>query len=92
MLGALVDFPDLLDHPDVQSRTALMTGAPVLGLLAIRGPMDTLLARVPDEVNAFVAQRLAAPLFETQDEALRSFRAFAKKIAAANLRAPKDAA
>lgn len=92
MLGALVDFPELLDHPDVQSRAALMTGAPVLGLLALRGPMDTLLARVPNEVNAFVAQRLAAPLFETQDEALRSFRAFAKKIAAANLRAPKDAA
>ena len=91
MLGALLDFPELLDHADVQARADLMTGGAVLGVLALRGPMDTLLVRLPKDLQPFAAHRLAAPLFDSPDEALRSFRAYAKKIHAANLRRPAEA-
>jgi DNA primase len=91
MLGALLDFPELLDHADVRARADLMTGGAVLGVLALRGPMDTLLARLPEDLQPFAAHRLAAPLFDSPDEALRSFRAYAKKIHAANLRRPAEA-
>lgn len=94
MLGAILDWPALLALPETDALLVHLDGPAVLAILAMRQCGATLEAvdRMPEGVRAFAAQRLAAPLYETQDAALRAMRAFAKKIAAVNLRAPKDAA
>ena len=83
MLGALVDFPALLDDAAAQERLSQMSGPAALAVPALRaGAAEAVIASTPDELRPFVARRLASPLFETPQEALKMLCHYAKKIAA----------
>ena len=83
MLGALVDFPALLDDATAQEHLSQMTGPAALAVLGLRaGSAEAIIERAPEELRSFVARRLAAPLYETQVEASRMLCHYAKKIAA----------
>lgn len=84
MLGALLDWPALLARPDVQGRLAAMVGPAALAVLAVRpaAAPEAVVAAVPEQVRDYVAQRLAAPMYETEEQAARWFQHYAKKAAA----------
>ena len=74
MVGALVEFPVLLEDPEVSETLGLLSGASVLlvrGLRAAWNPatrkMDTseFLAQIDETFHSFVASRLADPLFDS---------------------------
>ncbi len=79
IVGALVEYPELLADEEVTSALNLLEGnsAKTIALLAHctdqgRSRLDftTFLAQVPDEaVQSFIAKRLAASEFETPEEA-----------------------
>ncbi|MEZ4296243.1 MAG: DNA primase [Polyangiaceae bacterium] len=77
MLGSLLDFPELLDDPEVQGLFALLDGPVALAVAALRqtlGPngapdVGEFLARCPALIHPFAARRLASPLFETVADA-----------------------
>jgi len=88
MLGAVLDAPELVDHPDVAAASSAMEGPAVLGLVALRGggTPEEIVARAPEEIREWVARRLAAPLYDSADEAFRRFRAFARTARAQQAR------
>lgn len=84
IVGALIDFPELLDDSDVAEAVGLLEGesARIVAALArarvVSGidetPKKTLdndafLAQMPPAIHSFAAQRLAAPRFEAAEEA-----------------------
>lgn len=77
ILGSLLDFPELLDDPELEGVFSLIDGPPALALAAMRqslGPGGALdvgefLARCPALIHPFAARRLAGPVFETVAEA-----------------------
>lgn len=74
---ALLDYPELLDDPEVEAVFSLLDGPVALAIAAMRpcvGPQGALnvgefLARCPALIHPFAARRLAGPLFESLAEA-----------------------
>lgn len=77
VLACLLDFPELLEDPEVEAVLTLLDGPVALAVAAMRqsfGPESTLdvgefLARCPPLIHSFAARRLAGPIFETVAEA-----------------------
>jgi DNA primase len=77
ILACLLDFPELLDDPDVEGVLSLLDGPVALAIAAMRqslgrsGALDVgeFLARCPALIHPFAARRLAGPVFETVAEA-----------------------
>ncbi len=71
MVGALLDFPALLDEPEVEEVLALLGGELVLAVAQVRQVWDEkkslhaaqLLDFMPQAIHSFAAGRLAAPRF-----------------------------
>lgn len=74
VLGALIDYPALFDHPDVTGAGELLEGPPALAFAALRAGGDPVAtaARLPAEVRDFVLGRAAAPEAGSPIEALRA--------------------
>ncbi|MFO0587985.1 MAG: DNA primase [Polyangiaceae bacterium] len=74
---ALLDFPELLDDPEVEPVFRLLDGPVALAIAAMRpcvGPQGALdvgefLARCPALIHPFAARRLAGPVFESLADA-----------------------
>jgi DNA primase len=79
MCGALIEYPDLLDDPEVQSMLDLLEGLSaqiVAGVSSTRGTMrepSVLLAHIPKAIHAFAMKRIAAPVHDTIELARESF-------------------
>ncbi len=84
IVGALIDFPELLDLEEVTDAVSMLVGesARIVAALAQsrrwsegsegaekRLDNDAFLAQMPPAIHSFAAQRLAAPKFETAEEA-----------------------
>lgn len=77
ILGSLLDFPELLDDPELEEVLSLLDGPVALAVAAMRqslGPSGALdvgefLARCPALIHPFAARRLAGPVFEAVAEA-----------------------
>jgi DNA primase len=97
IVGALLDFPVLLDDSEMQSAIQLLEGesARIVAALAksmrigARGQkvLDSteFLAQMPAAIQSFAAARLAAPEYETIDEAREAVSANAKKLRESNI-------
>ncbi|HTJ80487.1 MAG TPA: toprim domain-containing protein, partial [Polyangiaceae bacterium] len=70
VLGALIDYPELLDHPDVRAALSAVDGDVALAIVAVRqslwkgGSASDFLAAIPSSIQSFAAGRLASPVFE----------------------------
>jgi DNA primase len=87
ILGALLDYPELLDQEEVVSGLTALEGEPAAAIARIheawedcrtqsagvqgRQFREQVLARVPSSIHAFAAARLALPLYESPEEAGR---------------------
>jgi DNA primase len=88
VLGALLDFSELLDDPEVMEAVAELEGDAALGVAAVRRMWDPkkslqpseLLDLMPPAIHAFAANRLASPLFEAPEEARTELLDNAKKL------------
>jgi DNA primase len=77
VLEALLDFPELLEDPDVLEVLSLVDGPVALAIAAMRQCLDArgalnvgeFLARCPALIHPFAARRLAGPLFESLADA-----------------------
>jgi DNA primase len=77
ILACLLDFPELLDDPELEPVLGLLDGPVALAVAAMRqslGPkgapdVGEFLARCPALIHPFAARRLAGPVFETVAEA-----------------------
>jgi DNA primase len=83
MLGALFDFPDLMQDPDVRPALGVLEGDVALALVATRNQwlqrrsgsseisldVADFLATLPLPIQRFAAGRLASPIFDTPAEA-----------------------
>ena len=77
IVGALMDFPELSDDPDVMEALDVLDGDLALAAGAVRQAhgtemglnADEFLAQFPGSIHAFAAGRLASPVFETVDAA-----------------------
>ncbi len=89
VLGALLDFPGLLDDPAVAEALASVEGDAALAIVALRqhraqhqGRLDAeeLLALVPRPIHPFAAARLASPAFEADSDAKAELLENAQKL------------
>jgi DNA primase len=75
ILGAILDFPLLLESPDVLEAVAGAEGEAALAIAALRqepglvGNPEHLLAKLPRSIHPFAAARLAAPRHQAMDDA-----------------------
>jgi len=77
VLGAVLDFPELLWDPEVEGVLAVLDGDFALALVAARQrsipekglAADEFLAQIPRSIHSFAAGRLASPAFEAVREA-----------------------
>jgi DNA primase len=77
VLGALLDFPELLQDSEIEESLALLDGLVALAVAAMRqclGHRDgfdvgEFLARCPAPIHPFAARRLAGPVFESLGDA-----------------------
>jgi DNA primase len=75
ILGALLDFPALLDTPEVAEASQAIEGEPALAIAALRQfrelirDGEQLLAKLPRPIHPFAAARLAAPRHPSMDDA-----------------------
>ncbi|HVW25954.1 MAG TPA: DNA primase [Polyangiaceae bacterium] len=75
VFGALLDFPELLDTPEVAEAAQAIDGDTALAIAALRqwpglaqNP-EQLLAKLPRPIHPFAAARLAAPRHPSMDDA-----------------------
>lgn len=74
-LGAILDYPELLDDEQIAPRLGLLDGDPVLVVAALQRAsrdaldVDALLAEVPPSTHGFVSRRLVAPAHAELDHA-----------------------
>jgi DNA primase len=89
IVGALLEFPALLDDPEVQPALELLEGPSALTVAAMRGSLTptkkgldstVFLAQIPSAIQAFASARLAAPQHETIEDARASLIENAKKL------------
>jgi DNA primase len=88
ILGAILDFPELLDDPDVMGAITELEDDAALGVAAVRQMWDPkkslqaseLLDLMPPAIHAFAANRLASPLFDAAAEARTELLDNAKKL------------
>lgn len=89
LLGAMLDYPHLLDDPDVVSALDYLNGDAVFVVAALQGAStsgdfrldaDEFLAHVPPSVHAFCRARLAAPVHQHDDTARKELLANAEKL------------
>lgn len=73
MLGALIDFPELLEDGEVLAGLDTLSGDEVLAIAALRQSLgtghkslaaDEFLAHVPPSIHSFASGRLASPSFD----------------------------
>jgi DNA primase len=77
VLGSILDFPDLLEDPEVEAAVTMLDGPVALAVAAARqsrgGQMglyaDEFLAQIPGPIHSFAAGRLASPEFDAAGEA-----------------------
>ncbi len=95
IVGALLDYPTLLDDPAVGGAIGLLEGPAALTVAALRRwtgarhgndlqqkALDTpgFLAQIPASVQPFAADRLASPVFGSESEAKEALLDSAKKL------------
>jgi DNA primase len=97
IVGALLDFPVLLDDSEIQGAFELLEGESARIVAAIRQSMRVnvqgekvldsteFLAQMPSVIQAFASARLAVPDHETIDEARATVRANARKLRETNV-------
>lgn len=99
ILGAIIDFPDLLEDPDVEPALSMLDGDAALAVAAVRrsrGPQKGLdaaefLAQIPGPIHSFAAGRLASPLFEAAADAKAAISDNARKLERLSLSREKAA-
>jgi DNA primase len=77
VLGALLDFPELLQDPELETALEVLEGDVALALIAVRQNFtfekglatDEFLAQVPGSIHSFAAGRLVSPVFEAASAA-----------------------
>lgn len=75
VLGAVLDFPAILDSPEVLAAVGLVDGVAAAGIAALRQDPrlaqapELLLAKLPHSIHPFAAARLAAPRHQSMDDA-----------------------
>ncbi|HLM74616.1 MAG TPA: DNA primase, partial [Polyangiaceae bacterium] len=88
ILGAIIDFPDLLDDPDVEQALGMLDGEAALAVAALRRSRASqkeldaaeFLAQIHGPVHSFAAGRLASPLFEAAADAKATISDNARKL------------
>lgn len=87
MLGALFDFPELLEHPEVTVALEGLEGDAAMAALVLRrmhvsGVWDTseYVAAIPPSIRPFAQGRLSAPELETAESAKLSLIENGKKL------------
>jgi DNA primase len=97
IVGALLDFPVLLDDSEMHSAIQLLEGESARIVAALGKSMRIgaggqkvldsaeFLAQMPAAIQSFAAARLAAPEHETIDEARTAVSANAKKLRESNI-------
>jgi DNA primase len=92
IVGAFLDFPVLLDDSEMESAIQLLEGESARIVAGITQSLrvgaggqkvldsSEFLAQMPAAIQAFAAARLAAPEYDTVDEARRAVNANAKKL------------
>jgi DNA primase len=88
IVGALLDWPELLDDPRVESALDYLEGDEALAVAALRQAREgkkglytaEFLAQIAAPIHHFAAGRLASPVFETADEARTDLLNNAKKL------------
>lgn len=99
ILGSLLDFPDLLDDPEIEAALGMLEGEMVLAVAAMRQNRDPqkgvhdaeFLAQIPRLIHSFAAGRLASPVFETIGEAKVALLDNARKLRSLSLSREKAA-
>jgi DNA primase len=79
VLGALLDYPELLDEPGTEDAVGQLCGDVALGAAAVRSLWEQkralfapeLLALLPRAIHSFAVGRLASPASQTRDDARR---------------------
>lgn len=90
VLGALLDCPSLLGDSATVARLDVLGGPAALAVALLR-QMGTanpgaLLAALPEAVREAAAHRLAAPRFQSEDEARRAIATYARTLRVAHMR------
>ncbi|MCC6559474.1 MAG: toprim domain-containing protein [Polyangiaceae bacterium] len=88
ILGAVLDFPELLGDPDVEEALTVLDGDVALAVVAARHrpiPEKGLaaaefLAQIPPSIHSFAAGRLVSPAFEAAHEAKTELLENARKL------------
>jgi DNA primase len=91
IVGALLDYPSLLDDPEVMAAIVHLEGPAVLTVAALRKAhtvgggeksLDTtgFLAQIPPAIQAFAEDRLASPVHESSDSAKEALLASAQRL------------
>lgn len=99
VLGAILDFPVLLDDPDVVDALDVLDGDLVLATGAARQvhhsemhlSADEFLAQIPASIHSFAAGRLTSPVFETAEAAKEELLKNAEKLKRLSLSREKAA-
>jgi DNA primase len=88
IVGAALEFPELLDDPDVEGALSVVEGDAALAVAALRqwrfGTKGIyaaeFLAQIPGPIHSFAAGRLASPAFEGPSEAKTELLENARKL------------
>jgi DNA primase len=89
IVGCLIEFPSLLEDPEVETELSLLEGPAVMAVAALRRAwktvekrlnVDAFLAEIPPAVRAFANKRLASPETESEANAKRYLLDNAKQL------------
>lgn len=88
VLGVLLDFPELLDDPEVADPLSVLEGDTALAVAALRQAREgkkglyaaEFLAQIAPPIHPFAAGRLASPVFEAVGEARTELLSNVKKL------------
>jgi DNA primase len=75
VFGSILDFPVILDSPEISAAIGLVDAEPAIGIAAVRQnpeltqAPELLLAKLPLSIHPFAAARLAAPRHQSMDDA-----------------------
>lgn len=100
IIGAILDFPELLDDPDIDVALATLEGDSALTVAALRRGVahqedicsPSFLARLPDAIHSFAMGRLASPAFDAQTEAKSELMDNARKLDRLTMQRENEAA